>query len=154
MLVLEILLAKSSAGLVPVDMHASDYLHKIKMGAELIAEVRQPRNPQFHRKFMSLLRVGFEYWEPGEVSSKHGKPEKNFDQFREDVTILAGFFYPVIRANGDVRIKAKSISFASMDEEEFSRLYQTVLTVLFERVLVGMTDADIDRIQNHLLSYA
>lgn len=111
-------------------------------------------NPLFHRKFMSLLRVGFEYWQPGEVDKKHGVPEKNFDQFREDVTILAGFYFPVVRTDGTVRIKAKSISFASMDEEEFERLYQATLTVLLERVLVGMSDADIERIQNNLLSYA
>ena len=59
-----------------------------------------------------------------------------------------------MRTDGTVRIKAKSISFASMDEEEFERLYQATLTVLLERVLVGMSDADIERIQNNLLSYA
>lgn len=151
---MEILLTKTNATLAPADMHASEYVYKLKPGATLIADVRQPRNPLFHRKFMSLLRVGFEYWQPGEVDKKHGVPEKNFDQFREDVTILAGFYFPVVRTDGTVRIKAKSISFASMDEEEFERLYQAILTVLLERVLVGMSDADIERIQNNLLSYA
>ena len=116
---MEILLTKTNATLAPADMHASEYVYKLKPGATLIADVRQPRNPLFHRKFMSLLRVGFEYWQPGEVDKKHGVPEKNFDQFREDVTILAGFYFPVVRTDGTVRIKAKSISFASMDEEEF-----------------------------------
>ena len=151
---MEILLTKTNATLAPADMHASEYVYKLKPGATLIADVRQPRNPLFHRKFMSLLRVGFEYWQPGEVDKKHGVPEKNFDQFREDVTILAGFYFPVVRTDGTVRIKAKSISFASMDEEEFERLYQAILTVLLERVLIGMDDADIERIQNNLLSYA
>ena len=150
---MEILLTKTNATLAPADMHASEYVYKLKPGATLIADVRQPRNPLFHRKFMSLLRVGFEYWQPGEVDKKHGVPEKNFDQFREDVTILAGFYFPVVRTDGTVRIKAKSISFASMDEEEFERLYQAILTVLLERVLIGMDDADIERIQNNLLSY-
>lgn len=151
---MEISLVKTNRALAPADPHADEYLDRLKQGAYLLADVRQPRNAKFHRKFMALLRCGYEYWEPGEVSTQYGTPEKNFDQFREDVTILAGFYVPVVRTDGSVRIKAKSISFASMDEEEFERLYQSVLTVLLERVLVGMDEQEIERITNHLLSYA
>ncbi len=37
---------------------------KIKLGAVLVAEFRQVRNPAFHRRFFALFNLGFEYWEP------------------------------------------------------------------------------------------
>lgn len=150
----EVSLTKHSNFLSPADPAAEEYIGKMKQGQYLIAEIKRPRNPQFHKKFMSLLRLGFEYWEPGEVGNRWGKPEKNFDQFREDVTIMAGFFTVSIRTDGSTRLRPKSISFASMDDEEFERVYQSVLTVLMERVLTGLSEDEVESITNQLMSYA
>lgn len=37
---------------------------KVKIGAVLYADFSQARNPAFHRKYFSLLNLGFQYWEP------------------------------------------------------------------------------------------
>ncbi|WP_136023604.1 DUF1367 family protein, partial [Salmonella enterica] len=62
----ELQLIKQSSGiLIPATPETSDILQsKIKLGAVLVAEFRQVRNPVFHRRFFALLNLGFEYWEP------------------------------------------------------------------------------------------
>ena len=81
-----------------------------------------PRNGKFHRKFFALMNVGYDCWEPKRKHKSYkGIPiEKNRDQFREDITILAGFYEQTFNLKGEMRMRAKSISFASMEDDEFS----------------------------------
>lgn len=56
-----------SAGnmLVPATPDALEFLKtKVKFGAVLYADFSQARNPAFHRKYFSLLNLGYQYWEP------------------------------------------------------------------------------------------
>ncbi|MDM2779268.1 DUF1367 family protein [Citrobacter sp. Cpo142] len=73
----ELQLIKQSSGiLIPATPETSDLLQsKFKLGAVLVAEFRQARNPAFHRRFFALLNLGFEYWEPtgGAISSNERK---------------------------------------------------------------------------------
>lgn len=64
---------------------------RLEPGEVFDFEIVFPRNSKFHRKFFALLQVGFESWDPGRKHKTHkGIPvTKNFEQFREDVTILA-----------------------------------------------------------------
>lgn len=70
-------LIKNSAGtLIPASPETSELLQsKIKLGAVLVADFKQVRNPAFHRRFFALLNLGFEYWEPtgGAISSNERK---------------------------------------------------------------------------------
>ncbi len=54
----ELQLIKQSSGiLIPATPETSDILQsKIKLGAVLVAEFRQVRNPAFHRRFFALLK--------------------------------------------------------------------------------------------------
>lgn len=78
------LIKQSSGILIPATPDTSDYLHsKIKLGAVLVAEFKQVRNPAFHRRFFALLNLGFEYWEPtgGAISSGERKPVTGYAKF-------------------------------------------------------------------------
>ena len=66
------LIKHSSNILIPATPETSDFLQsKCKLGAVLVADFKQVRNPAFHRRFFALLNLGFEYWEPtgGTISS-------------------------------------------------------------------------------------
>lgn len=66
------LIKHSSNILIPATPETSDFLQsKCKLGAVLVADFKQVRNPAFHRSFFALLNLGFEYWEPtgGAISS-------------------------------------------------------------------------------------
>ncbi|EGT0646960.1 DUF1367 family protein [Citrobacter braakii] len=78
------LIKQSSEVLIPATPETSDILQsKIKLGAVLVAEFKQVRNPAFHRRFFALLNLGFEYWEPtgGAISSNERKLVTGFANF-------------------------------------------------------------------------
>ncbi|WJV61079.1 DUF1367 family protein [Pectobacteriaceae bacterium C52] len=168
---------KSAGGvLIPATPDSNEYVQKIKLGAVIYADFRQARNPKFHRKFFSLLNLGFHYWEPtgGTISpadkslvngfvkwiAYHAGHEeiiqeladqylddaakkragnvsavKSFEAFRAWATIEAGFYVSYLMPDGSVRREPKSISFAKMDDVEFSELYSAVLNVLWNYIL-------------------
>ena len=52
-------------------------------------------------------------------------------------------------------MKAKSISFASMGEDEFSKLYQAVLTVVLNKIMVEFERDAVDQmVVNSILEFA
>lgn len=156
---MEIQVIKMAGGMLrPANQVDADALAKIANGRLVFADMKQPRNPLFHRKFFALLNLAFEYWQPDQgIDTKTGlSPEKNFDRFRKDVLILAGFRKLVVNVKGETRYEAESISFASMDDTEFHSVYRSVFSVCWRLVLSkvqGMTESEVDRIINHLLSF-
>lgn len=126
-------------------------LVSMEPGEIALVDVVVPRNPRFHRKFFALLKIGFDAWDPG--LTHDGQPvAKDFEQFREDVTIMAGHYVQTWTLEGEMRLRAKSISFAAMDDEEFERVYSSVADVLLTRVLKGYKDrAELDRVVEHIL---
>ena len=117
-------------------------------------DVSFPRNPKFHRKFFALLQVGFEAWEPAFEVRVGGEPVgKNFERFRKDVTILAGFYEPAFSLDGTLELEAKSIAFANMDDAEFEKVYSAVANVLLSKVLRNYTREDLDNHVNRIMDF-
>ena len=81
--------------------------------------------------------------------------EKSFDAFRKWVAVEAGYYSVVELPNGTVRKEAKSISYAKMDDDEFSELYKASLNVLWNYILNHNfnTIEEADQAVNQLLSY-
>ncbi len=148
----DIVLAKASNGtLIPVDPQAQEFISKLKLGAGVTASVKLNRNPKFHRKYFALLNFAFDAWEPVTKEYKGQKVCKQFDQFRRDIVILAGYYDTSITLKGDVRLTAKSISFSRMSEDEFSSLYDATIGVILSRILTNYTKDDIERVIDQLL---
>lgn len=168
-----------SAGnmLVPATPDALEFLKtKVKFGAVLYADFSQARNPAFHRKYFSLLNLGYQYWEPtgGAISPAdkelltgyvkflayyagneetlqaaadeylHDVAEKragnititkSFEAFRSWVTIQSGHYTEYQMPDGSVRKEPRSVSFAKMDDIEFSQLYKATIDVLWNYIL-------------------
>ncbi len=70
-------------------------------------------------------------------------PEKNFDRFRKDIAILAGFYEASYRVNGEVRFEAKSIAFSNMSDDEFEILYTKTIDVIVKHVLTDYTGDEL-----------
>ncbi|WP_069677002.1 DUF1367 family protein [Formosa sp. Hel1_33_131] len=102
----------------------SDYdkIKKLKVGEEYQCEVKQPRNLKFHRKFFSLINMLFDNQER----------YSNSDRMRKDLIIEAGFYDEWVDFQGVIQREAKSISFASMTEDDFSDLYSKVIDVIVQ----------------------
>ncbi len=115
-----------------------------------------PRNSKFHRRFFAMLNVGFEAWEPPRKHKTYkGKPiAKNFESFREDVLILAGFCDQTFDLKGRFKLTAKSISFANMDDVEFEAVYSAVADVLLEQVLTNyLGRAELDEVVSRVMEF-
>ncbi|AZZ98773.1 DUF1367 family protein [Pseudoalteromonas sp. R3] len=153
----ELVLLKGLSGLVPYNPESEEIIKNLKLGAIIQAKFNQPRNPQFHRKFMALLNLAFDHFEPKPIVYNEVAivPEKNFEEFRRWVTIRAGFFDFIGYPNGTYRARAKSISFANMDEQEFSHLYSKAIDVLLEDVLNDYETYDqVESTVNKIIGFA
>jgi len=140
--------------LIPHDPDSIAMVESLKIGALIGADFKKTRNPQFHKKYMVLLTFAYEQWEPAEIVYKEQVAEKNFDKFRKDIAILAGYGYPVINIKGEVRYEAKSISFANMDENEFAGLYSNTINVIMKHILTRYTKEDLDDVVFQLLNFS
>ncbi len=142
--------------LVPASEEDKELLSKIKAGRVVKLTLTRIRNYKFHKKFFALLDFAYSYWEPDEGSfNKWGVvPEKNPERFRKDVIILAGYFDATYRLDGDVRIEAKSISFASMSEDEFEKLYSATIDVILKHVCPQFDGKMLDEVVDQAMSFA
>ena len=78
---------------------------------------------------------------PDGTSTAH----KDFEQYREDITILAGYYVQVFSVCGSrFVLRPKSISFANMEEEEFLKFYSAAVDAILKHVLIGWTIEEVD----------
>ena len=151
----ELLMEKLPSGiLAPVNEESAEYLDKVKRGEIHGFNVKKKRNPAFLRKFFALLDIGFNAWEPGEISSEYGTPQKTRDTFREYIIIKAGFFTVHTWPSGKIRIEAKSIAFGNMSEEDFAVLYSNAIDVILQDVLVNYKKQDLEYQVQLVLGFA
>lgn len=131
------MLKTTSGHLAPLTDGDREEVAKLKTGHVIEVKITRKRNPMFHRKFFALLGVAFDYWQEAPVTVEyHGQRVRpNFERFRKDITILAGYYDPTYNINGELRLEARSISFSSMEEPDFEKLYSSVLDVVLERIL-------------------
>jgi hypothetical protein len=134
-----IYLRRVQQGFIPDTAEDWEKAKRYKLGAVVKAEVTNPRNLKFFRKFFALIQVGFEMWEEvcPRLQYKGEEVKPSIDRFRRDVTILAGHHHPVVNLKGELRMEADSIAFGNMSEEEFEKLYNATLSVLVHKVMRG-----------------
>ena len=147
--------------LVPASDEDKEVVDKIKTGEIVNLKFTRMRNYQFFKKWWALVNFAYDYWEPPELPEdpekkwlKHVTPEKNLDRFRKDLTILAGYHEATYRLNGDTRIEAKSISFSSMSEDEFEKLYSATVDVVLKHVCTQFTGEMLDQVVDQAMSFA
>ena len=105
---MKLFLRNTISGLVPLYPSDFDEKRKLRLGQDYECEVKNPRNYEFHKKFMALVNIGHE-------NTKLNMP---FDTYRKYMIMKAGYFKSYQTAKG-VYYEADSISFASMSQNEF-----------------------------------
>lgn len=149
-------LVKNKGMLFPATIDDQDKIRKLKEGQVIYVEFRKMRNYQFHKKWFALVNFSYEHWEPPpfiDFKHKNLTPVKNFELFRKDLIILAGFYEAYYRIDGSVRIEAKSISFAKMDESEFEKLYSATINAVLKHILINYIPKQLDAVVDQLLSF-
>lgn len=104
---------------------------KIKVGDIWEYEYKQSRNSRFLKKYFALLNLCFQ----------NQDVYRNLEDLRHDLTIDSGYFTVSFNLQGDEVKRAKSISFANMEEEEFEKLYSDTLDSIIRHF--NFTEEDI-----------
>lgn len=152
----ELLVEKSGIGLLPADEESEQILAQMPAGQAIRVKFKKVRNIKLHKKAMVLFAWAFEHWEPPALDSTRWagvQPERNFDRFRKDLTILAGFYEAHYRLNGEVRIEAKSLAFDQMEEDEFQKVYSAVIDAILKHMFKGMDREQVLKLEQQLLSF-
>lgn len=139
--------------LMPADDEASEALSKLKLGNPFKAVFTLIRNYKFHKKYFTLLNFAFDVWNPVLPTWRGQIIQKERNEFRKNIIILAGYGYPVFDIQGNLRMRAKSISFAKMNQEEFEKLYSATVNVILEKILTNYTKDDLENVINQLLGF-
>lgn len=132
--------------LSPFDDFAQDKINKLKTGCIYEVEFKYCRNPSFHGKVFSFLGFCFHFWKG---NNEFMDEAAQFDVFRKNLTVLAGYYDSFYKIDGSVRIEAKSLSYGSMTQEDFERFYNAAIQAAMKHVF----KTNDESIYNQLMSY-
>ena len=97
---------------------------KLKIGEVYEFEFKHPRNYKYHKKYFALLNLVYD----------NQDFFTDFESFREYIVIKSGYYIKTLTIKGEF-YKAKSISFASMDNLEFESLFDKTLDVVISEFI-------------------
>ncbi len=110
-------------------------------------DIVKPRNYKYLQKYMTMIRTGFDLWEPT-AEYKGVVVQKDIKSFRKDVQIMAGYRHMVVNTKNEIRWKSDSVSFANCTEEHFNEVYNNVLNVILGKILTNnYTAKDFERVR-------
>jgi len=126
----ELFMRKTLGGLEPAD---GGELPRIKLGAVVRVEIKQPRNARHHRLFFALMNKVFENQETYET----------LDDLVNVIKIATGHCKTYHKRNGEPIHVPRSIAFHKMDQTQFSEFYAKVVRLVCERIIPGLDDVDL-----------
>lgn len=127
----------------PIDEIQAEALKKFRNGELYEVEIKQTRNPQFHRKVFAFFNFCFEHWSADKTEWKYFDERKQFETFRKHLTVLAGFKDVSYTIDGRVRVEAKSLSYGNMEQDEFEQCYSALINAAIKHIFQGTTDENI-----------
>lgn len=139
---MKLLVINTPRGLVPLEDDDYEVKKKLKIGETYSVEVKIARNVDFHRKYFSLISYAWEF-----LDEKEADTFKTKENFRKYLEISAGhcdvIFHPRLQEFVEI---PKSISFAKMDNGEFTILYGRVKDVIFSIIGNRVSQQEFERL--------
>jgi len=132
----DIYLKKIHGVLAPADDEAEEVISKLKRGECIRVKYTKPRNYEFHKKYFAMIQAMFDCQDF----------YTNQNIFRKVLEMAAGHFDQILTTKGTTIFLPKSISFADLDQEEFEKIYQSVITAFVERFGGSITKDELMRV--------
>lgn len=144
---LAMIMHPSGTALVTADATQRDallHLREMGMRGRLHVTLTQPRHPAAHRRLFALIRHLYDSWEPP-TEDAGAPPRRSFAAFRQHITVLAGHYQQVFRADGSFTLEPLSLAFDEMDQIDLDDLFVRVIDVALEQMPAfhGRTRQDI-----------
>jgi hypothetical protein len=129
---MKLLLRNTISGLIPLYPSDYDEKRKLKLGQDYEADIKNPRNIGFHRKFFAMVNIGHE----------NTSLEMPFETYRKYIIMKAGYFKAYQTPKGNY-YEADSISFGNMTQDEFEEVYSRVLDKIIADI--GSTKEEVEK---------
>ena len=137
--------------LSPASDEVADKMQKFKSNEMYVVDIKLTRNPAFLRKAFAFFNFCFEHWSAGKTHWEHMNESSQKEAFRKELTKLAGFTVTSYAIDGlSFVVEAKSLSFGSMDEDEFRECYSALINAAIKSVFMGTND---EQILNKLMGF-
>lgn len=116
-------LVKTEGGdIIGYDARDAAYLANLEPGECIESDTRKARHPEHHKKFFALFDQAFR---------SQDKYEKAKDLMIA-LKLKAGWYDEHVTADGKLVYVPRSLSWASMDQEEFDKFYREAMVALAE----------------------
>ncbi|WP_172606638.1 DUF1367 family protein [Pantoea coffeiphila] len=134
----------------PVNERELERMTRFANGTQHSVDIKLARNPSFHRKVFAFFNFCFEYWCAENSGLAFLDEAAQFDTFRRQLTVLAGYYVKTYKFDGSVRIEAKSLSYGDMDQDEFEQCYSALINAAIKHLFGNTSDP---RVLNQLRSF-
>ena len=125
-------------GLIPLYPSDLEEKKRLKLNKVYSCEIKFERNYEMHKKFFALCKIGCE---------NSQNVEMPLETYRKYAIIKAGYSVRYSTPKG-IFVDAESISFGSMTQEKFEKVYSDVLDFIIKD-----TGAEREFIEQELLSF-
>jgi hypothetical protein len=130
---MKIYLRKSLSSFIPADDEAAEVLKNYSQGTVVSCDIKRPRNYEHHKKLFALLNIVVDNQERF----------KSVAELLDAIKFELGYTETRETFDGWVRIP-KSISFASMSQDEFNKFYSRSIDAILAHVLPGINRQDLE----------
>lgn len=129
---MKVFIMKTDSGIKALYPDDEDKIKHLEKNVVYECDVKIPRNYEFLKKFMALVKKAHE----------NTTMDMPFNIYRKYLIMKAGFVKTYKTPKG-VLFEPESISFGSMAEDEFSDVYSRVLDVIIKEL--GMDKEEIEK---------
>lgn len=132
---MKIVAVRSGPALYPVDPRSQEIVSRVPANVEIVADVKQARNPRHLKAVHALLRT---------IADNH----PDFLTARElerELKIRSGMWQPLLGANGKLFFELQSIAVEKMDQIEFAELWDRWLHIISTEIIPGLSVPAIER---------
>lgn len=135
---------KLSGGiLTPATDEMAENLKSLKNNEQYEIEIKRQRNPAFHRKVFAFFAFCYDCWSGAHTEWEFQDPDAQFDTFRKNLTVLAGFRVVTYTLDGRFRVEAESLSYANMEQDRFEKVYKALINAAIKHVFNNTRDENI-----------
>ena len=135
------MLKQAGGSLIPFDDREAFRMDRFKTGECYEIDIKLRRNSKFHGKVFAFFNYCYEFWKE-QTRYQFACDKTQYDAFRKDLTIRAGFFNDIWDLHGNVSVEAKSLAFDSMEQEEFEHCYEALINAAMSTIFEGLDDQD------------
>ena len=126
---------RTLTGWVPYDESSKEIWNKYKLNEVYRADIVKPRELTSLRRYWALVNMVY----------------SNSDQFssteclHQYLKIRCGHCTPITnKLTGEVFLVPNSISFSTLDEVEFQKVWKSIVDIICNEILPGITDVEIE----------